>query len=150
MAIKHIWAYLNPLVTYIQTKAPIVTIFTANNIMAWKPVVVPASNPYLYFLMLTNSELIGNDRNGTVYKKALFEFYIMANNKAIPDQRLYTWLDVISNNLVTSHNEDNTPIMLDTLVLKSIEEWPQSWVLKEIDEMPYIIAQYILTYKSLY
>lgn len=72
--------------------------------------------------MLTNSELIGNDRNGTVYKKALFEFYIMANNKAIPDQRLYTWLDVISNNLVTSHNEDNTPIMLDTLVLKSIEE----------------------------
>ena len=146
--IKNIGAYLSNLQAYIAGKTAISTIFSTR-IYAGKPITPPGTGAYMYFQLLNNSELTGDDRSGTTKKKALFEFYLVANDKATPDEDLYTWLDAVSNALVTIGGDDDA-ITLGALKAHSIDEGQQSGVLRETDENPYIIAQYHISYKSLY
>jgi hypothetical protein len=98
--IKNIGAYLNELQAHIAGKAAISAIFSTR-VYAGKPVTPPETGAYMYFQMLNNGEAVGDDRKGTLKKRALFEFYIIGNDKELPDVDLYTWLDVVSNAIVT-------------------------------------------------
>ena len=100
-------------------------------------------------MLINNSEAQGDDRGGTHIKRATLEFTIIANGKNVPDQDLYTWLDAISNAIVTMGGND-TRIDLSGLTLFSIEEGVQSGVIREVDENPQLLAQYGVLYKYRY
>lgn len=146
--IRNIGAYLDELQAHVASFSQITDIFSTR-IYAGRPIIVPTTGKYLYFQMLNNSEKVGNDRNGTVKKIALFEFYIIGNDKNLPDVEIYEALDTISNNLVTIGGDDDEIALWD-LIMHSISEGAQSGILRETDENPYLIAQYNILYKSQY
>lgn len=149
--IKNFGAYLAAFIDHLESKTAITTVF-GTRIFAGKPVEIQDDGngePYLYVMLINNSEAVGDDRKGTHIKRALLEFCIVGNGKDIPDQDLYTWLDVISNAIVTVGGDD-TRIDLDGLTMQSIEEGAQSGVIREVVENPTLLAQYSVLYKYRY
>ncbi len=144
--IKNIWAHLDKIVWYFKTKSSIVAKFPWG-IHAGRPITQPAWGMYLYFMLENNSPKISSDNYWTYSKTWLFNFYIIWNNKSLADVELYEALDLLSNNIITFWKEK---IKLDGFDIFSIQEWNQSWVLRDKKENPYIICQYEVIYKYLY
>lgn len=80
---------------------------------------------------------------------ALLEFYIIGNDKNMPDVEIYEALDALSNAIVTIGSDDDIIDMGD-MIVHSIAEGAQSGILRETDENPYLIAQYNILYKYRY
>lgn len=145
--IRNIWAYIDELQAYIAGITAVSDVFSTR-IYAGKPIIVPTGK-YLYFQLLNNSEKVGNDRVGGTKKMALLEFYIIGNDKNMPDVEIYEALDALSNAIVTIGSDDDIIDMGD-MIVHSIAEGAQSGILQETDENPYLIAQYNILYKYRY
>lgn len=144
--IKNIWSNLDKIVWYLKTKSSIVAKFPWG-IYAWRPIVQPIWWMYLYFMLENNSPKISSDNYGVYAKNALFDFYIIWNNKSLADVELYEALDLISNEIRTFGKQK---IVLDWFEIYSIEEWNQSGVMRDKNENPYLICQFEMIYKYLY
>ena len=144
--IKNIWSQLDKIVNYLNTKSSLTTLFTGW-IYAWRPIVKPTTWMYLYFMLENNSPKISSDNYWVHSKNALFDFYIIWNNKSKPDVELYQALDTLSNEIRTFWKDK---IDLNWFIINSIEEWNQSGVLRDKNENPYIICQFDIIYKYLY
>lgn len=116
---------------------------TSLNVFAGKPIQEPTWM-YVYFELQTNSAKIRDDSTWVLYKEALFDFYIISNNVSTPDVELYEKLDQISNSITWFRIDLNWFEILD------IQEWNQSWVLRNDKNNPLVIAQYSIIYKYLY
>lgn len=91
---------------YLVGKTELNTLF-GGRIYAGRPIIIPTGK-YLYFQLVNNLPKISNDRNGTIKKMAVFEFYIVGNDKNLPDVEIYEALDILSNNIVTIGEDDDT------------------------------------------
>ena len=141
--IKNIWSQLDKIQAYLTWIPEIEEVFTGW-IFAWKPVIPPTSGKYLWFELINNSPKISNDTTWTTIKSALFHFYIVWNNKSTPDVELYEAIDILSNSVLTAEKDK---IILENFEIWNISEWNQSWVVKDTNENPYIMAQYTMIYK---
>lgn len=143
--IINIWNRWDKIVTYLKTITAL-NIFTGW-IYFWKTIVKPTNWMYLYFTLENNSPKISSDNYWVYAKTWLFNFCIVWNDKAKPDVELFEALDILSNNIRTFWKDR---INLDWFEIMNIEEWNQSWVLRDKNENPYIIWQYEMIYKYLY
>lgn len=144
--IVNIWNRGDLITTYLKNIAVV------NNkfpwwIYFWKPLIEPAKWMYLYLQLENNSTKISSDNYGIICKTALFDFVIVGNDKSLADVELYEALDLLSNNIRTM---DKTSIDLSWFKIMNIEEWSQSWVLRNEKENPFIIWQYNIIYQYLY
>lgn len=140
--IKNIGSQLDKIQEYFES-IPALSIF---EIYAGKPITQP-DWLYLYFSLANNSAKVWDDSKWTLYKEALFDFVIVWNEKNLPDVELYEALDTLSNSIRTFWKEK---IDLTDFTIFSIEEWNQSWILRDTNDTPYLIAQYNFIYKYLY
>ena len=140
--IKNIGSQLDKIQEYFEW-IPALDIF---EIYAGKPITQP-DRLYLYFTLANNSIKIQDDSSWAIYKEALFDFVIVWNKKDIPDVELYEALDLLSTNITTF---GKTKIELTDFEIFSIQEWAQSGVLRDVNDTPYLIAQYNFIYKYLY
>lgn len=139
--IKNIWSQIWQIQWHISN------LISPKVIFAGKPVKVP-SVKYIYFNLVNNTEAFSSDvswQTRTLVKRALFDFYIFWSDKNTPDQEVYEDLDFLSNSIVTTASVP----LIDFLIM-SISEGAQSWILRDVNERPYIIAQYFITYKNYY
>lgn len=143
--IKNIWAYLDKIQAYLKANTTINTLFWGR-IYAWRPI-GDLQGKSLFFSLINNSIQVAWDRNGTIRKKASFEFYIIGGGKWVPEVELYEALDVVSNEIIT---ECSTTIDLDGFFLHSIEEWNQSGILRDAKDNPFLIATYNISYTYKY
>lgn len=141
--IKNIWSQIDKIQAYIAWISAVLEVF-AGWIFAWKPIIEPKNGKYLWFELINNSPKISNDTTGTTIKSALFHFYIVWNNKSVPDVELYEAIDILSNSILTAEKDK---IILEDFEIWNISEWNQSWVVKDTNENPYIVAQYTIIYK---
>lgn len=144
--IINIWSKQHLLRDHFKSLEQVNAIFPGD-IFVWKPVTIPTGGMYCYFELQNNSDKIWDDSNGTMYKEWLFEFYICSNKKDTPDVSVFECLDTLSNAIITQPGQNM--INLDWFKVLSISEWPQSWILRDL-ETPYLIAQYKVVYKYLY
>lgn len=141
MTIENIWAYMDLI------QAHIAGLWLSASIYSWKPI-TPPSWLYWYFRLENNSDKIADDSIGTHIKEATFDFIIASWNKTTPDSDMYELLNELSNELVT---QAGTRIMLPGwFIIYSIQEGPQSWVLRDVNENPYLIWQYRFIYQYRY
>lgn len=141
MTIENIGAYMDLI------QAHIATLWLTFSIYSGKPVTVPTW-VYWYFRLENNSEKVWDDSSGTNIKEASFDFVIASWDKSTPDADMYLYLNQLSNVLVT---ESWTRIVLDGwFTIYSVQEWAQSWVLRDVNENPYLIWQYKFIYQYRY
>ena len=141
MTIENIWAYMDLIQVWIQWTS------FSYNVYSWKPV-TPPSWWYCYFRLENNSEKIWDDSTWTHLKEATFDFIIASWDKSTPDADMYILLNELSNVIVT---QSWTRIELPWgFIIYSVQEWAQSWVLRDVNENPYLIAQYKFIYQYRY
>lgn len=137
--IKNIWAYLDELKTYLETK-------TGLPIFSWKPM-WDRNWKYIFFTLVNNIPQISWDRRGTERKEALFDFFFVGGGKGIADVELYEEVDAFSNSVLTDCMQN---IDLWNIIIHSITEWVQSGILRDVKDNPYIVAQYSISYTYRY
>lgn len=140
--IANLWSYLDLLQQHITTLAPGFDVF------AWKPI-AEQNDTNWYFSLVSNDSFIGDDSTWTHIKEALIDFTIISWVKSTPQVELYEKLDTLSNLLVTEAGERIT-LPGSTFIIYSIQEWIQSWVLYDVNENPYLMAQYKVIYQYRY
>jgi len=69
--------------------------------------------------MSRNTPKISSDNKGMIYKEALFDFYLISNDKTTPDVVMYEKLDELSNKIRTYNKSQ---INLNDFIIINIEE----------------------------
>lgn len=141
MTIENIWAYLDLLKTYITGLSVWFPIYSGKPIkeLSWV---------HGYFRLENNSEKIWDDSIGTHIKEATFDFIIASWDKSTPDSDMYQYLNNLSNLLVIQ--DWNRVTLPWGFIIYSIQEGAQSWVLRDVNENPYLISQYKFIYQYRY
>ncbi len=144
MTIVNIWSKVDKIEEYLSWNTILDNLFVWG-ISAGKPI-IQSEGLSLYFALTNNSVLVNTSRKDgkNLVKRALFEFVIVSNNKAISNVEMYEALDTLSNEICEKH------IDLDGFTIYNIFEENQSWVIVDTNENPILIAQYNFDYKSKY
>lgn len=138
---KNIWAYLDEVRTYILTKTSIFS-----EVVVWKPM-DEVNGLCLFFSMVNNNKQITNDIKGTERKKALFDFYIIWENKNTAEVEIYEAYDSLANSILTDCSQN---IDIWNITIHAIQEWNQSGILRDVKGRPFLIAQITISYTYQY
>lgn len=141
MTIENIGAYMDLI------QAHIAWLWMSFNVWSWKPITIP-SWVYWYFRLENNSEKIWDDSTWTNMKEATFDFIIASWDKSTPDSDMYELLNELSNAIVIQAG--NRIVLPGWFIIYSIQEGSQSWVLRDVNENPYLIWQYKFIYQYRY
>jgi hypothetical protein len=146
--IVNIWAKLSNIVDFLKTKTEINTAFPWG-IYSAIPIEKP-TDTYLYINLISNLKTIKPQNSQTLVKEWIINFAIVWKDQSMTEKSIYNILDIISNNIVSNPQTcENFTINMWSLKVFQIEEWSQTWVLRDRSQIPYLSAEYTFYYASL-
>jgi len=137
--IVNFWTQLGAFYAWIDTKVSF-------PVYSGKPI-TEDSWLYGFFKLVNNQTITSDDNKGFMIKKAIIDFAIIGQEKSSSDQSLYIKLDELSNGICTEW--ESSGFTLGDVYIYSIEEGNQSGVERDENKNPYILAEYMVTYRSL-
>lgn len=137
----NIWSYID----LIQEKLTTLSLWFP--VYAGKPIDELDGNG-CFFYLVSNGEKVSDDSQWVHIKESLFEFVLISGNKNTPDVVLYEMLDSLVNKIILEAWDRWELTWWFTI--QSIREWNQTGVFKDVNDRPYIIAQFFIIYQSRY